>query len=155
MKSVQAPTPQSSLPDRIAHWIRSEGGDHALLLITVDGYMRPHVMMLARDEVFAVSATLLRVALGAASQSAENLRLRASATLALYDVDLACCVKTRAMKGPQPLLSGTVYCDLTVEDVRLDTPTRTEAAARLVTGLRFEGRAERTDIREKLAALRP
>lgn len=155
MKPVQAPTPQSSLPDRITAWIRSEGGDHALLLITVDGYMRPHVMMLARDEVFAASATHLRVALGAASQSAENLRLRASATLALYDVDLACFVKTRAMKGPQPLLPGTVYCDLTVEDVRLDTPTKTEATARLVTGLRFEGRAERTDIRERLAALRP
>ena len=150
MNSVFAPTPQSSLPDRIAAWIRSEGGDQALLLITVDGYMRPHVMMLARDEIFAVSDTHLRVAIGATSQSAENLRLRASATLAIYDADLACLIKTRAMKGPQPLLPGTVYCDLTVEDVRLDTPTKAEAPARLVSGLRFEGRAERADIREFL-----
>ncbi len=153
MDSVFAPAPQSSLPDRITAWIRSEGGDHALLLITVDGSMRPHVMMLARDEVFAASATHLRVAVGAVSQSAENLRLRGSATLAIYDADLACFIKTRAMKGPQPLLPGTVACDLTVEDVRLDTPTKAEPTARLVTGLRFEGRAERADIREKLAAL--
>jgi hypothetical protein len=152
MDSVIAPTSQPSLPDRITAWILSEGGDHALLLITVDGYMRPHVMMLARDEVFVASASHLRVALGAASQSAENLRLRASATLAIYDVDLACTIKTRAMKGPQPLVPGTVYFDLTVEDVRLDMPTKAEATARLVTGLRFEGRAERADIREKLAA---
>lgn len=150
MDPVFAPTPQSSLPDRIAAWIRSEGGDHALLLITVDGYLRPHVMMLARDEVFVESATHLRVALGAISQSAENLRLRASATLAIYDADLACLIKTRAMKGPQPLLPGTVCFDLTVEDVRLDTPTKAEATARLVSGLRFEGRAERADIRDRL-----
>lgn len=153
MDSVLAPTAQSSLPDRITAWIRSEGGDHALLLITVDGTLRPHLMMLARDEVLAASRTHLRVALAAASQSAENLRLRASATLAIYDADLACVIKTRVMKGPQRLLPGTVVCDLTVEDVRLDTPTKAEATARLVSGLRFEGRAERADIREKLAAL--
>jgi hypothetical protein len=153
MESVTAPTPQTSLPDRIAAWIRSEGGDHALLLITVDGYMRPHVAMLARDEVFVASRTRVRVAVGEQSQSAENLRLRGSATLAIYDADTACIVKTRAMKGPRPLLSGTVACDLTVEDVRIDSPTKAEATARLVTGLRFEGRAERADIRERLKTL--
>jgi len=153
MDSVFAPTPQSSLPDRVAAWIRSDGGDHAILVITIDGYLRPHVMLLARDEVFVASATRLRIALGAASGSAENIRLRASATLAIYDAGLACFIKTRAMKGPEPLLPGTVYCDLTVEDVRLDTPTAAEAAARLVTGLRFEGRPERTDIRERLRRL--
>ena len=152
MDSV-APTPQTSLPDRIAAWIRSEGGDHALLLITVDGYMRPHVAMLARDEVFVASRTRVRVAMGEESQSAENLRLRGSATLAIYDADTACIVKTRAMKGPRPLLPGTVACDLAVEEVRLDTPAKAEASARLVSGLRFEGRAEREDIREKLASL--
>lgn len=148
-----APTHQTPLPDRVAAWIRSKGGDHALLLITVDGTLRPHIMMLARDEVFVASRTLLRVAVGETSQSAENLRLRASATVAIYDADLACAIKTRAMKGPRPLLPGTLACDLTVEDVRLDAPTKAEATARLVTGLRFEGRAERADIREKLAAL--
>lgn len=147
------PTPQTSLPDRIAAWIRSEGGDHALLLITVDGTLRPHVMMLARDEVFVASSTHLRVAVVETSQSAENLRLRASATLAIYDADLACVIKTRALMGPRLLQSGTAVCDLTVEDVRLDTPTKAEATARLVSGLRFEGRAAREDIRDKLANL--
>ncbi len=147
------PTPQTSLPDRIAAWIRSEGGDHALLLITVDGTLRPHVMMLARDEVFVASSTHLRVAVAETSQSAENLRLRASATLAIYDADLACVIKTRALMGPRPLQPGTAVCDLTVEDVRLDTPTKAEATARLVSGLRFEGRAAREDIRDRLASL--
>ena len=150
MDLVIAPPAQTSLPDRVVSWIRSGGGDHALLLVTVDGYMRPHVMMLARDEVFVASPNHLRVAMGAASRSAENLRLRGSATLAIYDADLACVIKTRAMEGPKPLLPGTVSCDLIVEDARLDTPTHAEASARLVTGLRFEGRAERADIRERL-----
>lgn len=153
MDSVIAPPSNPSLPDRITAWIRSQGGDHALLLVTVDGTLRPHVMMLARDEVFVVSPAEVRVAVGEASQSAENLHLRASATLALYDADLACVIKTRVRRGPRPLQAGAAAWDLVVEDVRLDTPTKAEATARLVSGLRFEGRAERADIREKLAAL--
>jgi len=117
--------------------------------------MRPHVVMLARDEVLVRSLTHLRVALAETSRSAENLRLRASATLAIYGADLACAIKTRVVKGPRPLKPGSVACDLFVEEVRLDTPAKAEATARLVTGLRFEGRAERKDTREKLAALEP
>lgn len=143
--------PKSALPDRIARWILADGGDNALLLITVDGYLRPHVMMLARDEVVVISPTHVRVGIGAQSQSAENLRLRSSATLAIYDADLACVIKTHAMSAPRPLLPRTACCDLAVEDVRFDTPTATEAAARLVTGLRFEGRREHPEIREALA----
>lgn len=142
--------PQSALPDRIVRWILEDGGDHALLLITVDSHVRPHVMMLARDEVVVVSPTHLRVGIGDQSQTAENLRLRSSATLAIYDADLACVIKTHAMSAPRPLLPRTACCDLTVEDVRFDTPTTTEAAARLVTGLRFEGRREHPEIRAKL-----
>jgi hypothetical protein len=145
-----ATTPEPLVSDRIANWIRSEGGDHALLLITVDAYLRPHVMMLARDEVFVISSTRLRVAIGEKSQSAENLRLRSSSTLAIYDAGLACVIKTRTVENPRPLLKGIVACDLAVEEVRFDAPTTAEGSARLVTGLRFEGRAERHDIRERL-----
>lgn len=145
-----ATTPEPFVPDRIANWIGSEGNDHALLLITVDGYLRPHVMMLARDEVFVVSSTRLRVAIGEQSRSAENLRLRSSSTLAIYDADLACTIKTRTFGQPRPLLTGIVAFDLAVEEVRFDAPTAAEGPARLVTGLRFEGRAERNDIRERL-----
>jgi hypothetical protein len=148
-----ATTRTTPLPDRIAAWIRADGGDHALLLITVDGMLRPHVMMLARDEVFVVSPTQVRVAMGEGSQSAENLRLRASAALAIYDADLACVIKTRVVQTPRALLPGTLACDLAVEEVRLDTPARSEASARLTSGLRFEGRADRGDIREELARL--
>lgn len=144
------PAPLTSLPDRIVAWIRSEGGSNALLLITVDGFLRPHIMMLARDEVTVTSLTALRVAVGERSQSAENLRLRSSATLAIYDTDLACVIKTHTTQGPRGIAEGTVAYDLAVEDVRFDVPTAAEASARLVTGLRFEGRAERTDVRERL-----
>jgi hypothetical protein len=140
----------NTLPERIAAWIRLEGGDHALLLITVDGMLRPHIMMLARDEVRVISPTRLRVAIGEGARSAENLRLRSSATLAIYGADLACVIKTRATQGPRPLMPGTLACDLAVEEVRLDTPTAAEEGARLVTGLRFEGRARRQDIADRL-----
>ena len=147
------PSPRTSLPDRIVAWIRSEGGSSALLLITVDAWLRPHIMMLARDEIFVISDTKLRVASGGRTQSAENLRLRSSATLAIYDADLACVIKTHTIGGPREIAEGTVAYDLAIEEVRFDTPTAAEVSARLVSGLRFEGRAERADIRERLANL--
>ena len=150
MDSAMETPPNPALPDRIARWILEDGGDNALLLITVDGHLRPHLMMLARDEVVVISATHLRVGIGDQSQTAENLRLRSSATLAIYDADLACVIKTHAMSAPRPLLPRTACCDLAVEDVRFDTPTPTEGAARLVTGLRFEGRREHLEIRDRL-----
>jgi len=145
--------PQTALTDRIVMWIRSEGGPHALLLITVDGFLRPHIMMLARDEIVVMSATALRVAVRQGTQSAENLRLRSSATLAIYDHDLACVIKTHTTQGPRTLLPDTVAYDLAVEEMRLDTPTAAEASARLVTGLRFEGRAENAKVRSLLENL--
>jgi hypothetical protein len=148
---AMTPTPGTAVPERIEAWIRDEGGDLALLLITLDEAQHPHVMMLARDEVRVVSLTRLRVAVGEGSRTAENLRLRKTATLAIYDAGLACVIKTRTLAEPRALLPGTVACDLAVEDVRFDVPAATEGSARLVTGLRFEGRAERLDIREALA----
>ena len=153
MDSAMLTNPGPVIPDGIASWIRAEGGDHALLLITADAFLRPHVMMLARDEVFVISSTRLRVAIGDKSQSAENLRLRSSATVAIYDAGLACVIKAHAAAGPRELLPGTVAYDLAVEDVRFDAPTAAEGSARLVTGLRFEDRAERNDIRERLRIL--
>jgi hypothetical protein len=147
------PAPPTSLPDRVAAWIRSEGGSNALLLVTVDAFLRPHIMMLARDEVLVTSAASLRVAVGERSQSGENLRLRSSATLAIYDADLACVIKTHTTGSPRGIAPGTVAYDLSVEDVRFDAPTAAEGSARLVTGLRFEGRAERSDLIERLASL--
>lgn len=153
MDSSMATTPKTAIPDRVAAWIGAEGGDHALLLITVDAHLRPHVMMLARDEVAVLSSSRLRVAMGEDSQSAENLRLRSSSTLAIYDAGLACVIKTHAILGPRAVLPGAIAFDLLVEDVRFDAPTAAESSARLVTGLRFEGRAERSDIRERLRNL--
>lgn len=146
-------TPNASLPAQISKWIRDEGGHHALLLISTDAYLRPHVIMLARDEIFVISDTALRIAVGGSTRSAENLRARASATLAIYDEDLACTIKARVVAGPRKLPAGAAAFDLAIEEVRRDTPTAAESSARLVSGLRFEGRAERPDIQTALRTL--
>jgi len=140
-----------ALPERIKAWLRSDGGDQALLLITVDGQQRPHVAMLARDEARVMAANVVRVAVGERTRSAENLRARGAATLAIYDAGLACIIKTRAAGPPLPLMTGRSFCDLAVEEVRFDAPSPEEGAARLVSGLRFEGRPRRDDIQEALA----
>jgi hypothetical protein len=150
MDSLTPETAPPELPPGVVDWIARDGGDHAVLLITVDGYLRPHVMMLARDEIAVMTGSRLRVAVGEASQTAVNLRLRASATLAIYDASLACIVKTRVESGPRPLLQGAEVAELVVEDVRLDTPTAAEASARLVSGLRFEGREAKPEVRDLL-----
>jgi len=139
-----------ALTERVSDWILGDGSDHAVLLLTVDGYLRPHVALLARDEIAIPGPKTLRVAVGAGSRSAENLRLRSTATLCIYDADLACVVKTRAVRGPQPLGPGSLACELEIEDVRFDTPRAEEGAAHLVSGLRFEGRPARPDIRVQL-----
>lgn len=142
-----------AIPDNIVAWIRTSGGDHALQLITIDCYARPHLMLMARDEIHLISNREVRVAVGEQSSTSANLTMRTSATLSIYDAALACVIKTRAVGGPTPLTAGTVAYALVVEDVRLDVPTAAEGSARLVSGLRFEGRAERSDIRAALAAL--
>lgn len=145
--------PQTALTDRIVMWIRSEGGPHALLLITVDGFLRPHIMMLARDEIVVMSATALRVADDRRRRFSADWVPWRTATLAIYDHDLACVIKTHTTQGPRTLLPDTVAYDLAVEEMRLDTPTAAEASARLVTGLRFEGRAENAKVRSLLENL--
>lgn len=144
-----------TLPERIAAWIDTDGSDHALLLVSVDGHLRPHIMMLARDSVFVVSKERVRVAVGEASQSAENLRARSSATLAIYDIGLACTIKTHMVKGPRPLIPGIVAYDLAVEETRLDSPLAAEVSARLLGGLRFAGRQTPAGLREEIASLGP
>ena len=143
--------PMPTLPERIVAWIRDNGGDHALLLITVDGQLRPHVMMLARDEVVVVSASRLRLALGEASRSAENLRERTVGTLAIYDADLACVIKTRVRSGPALIMPGVTAFELDIDEIRFDAPSASEGGARLVTGLRFEGRKGREGLQSLLA----
>lgn len=138
------------LPPEVIEWISRTGGDQALLIITVDGQVRPHVALLARDEVRVVSPGRLRVACGVGSRSAENLKDRSGATLSFFDADLACSIKTRVSWPPRTLLPDVVAADLEVEEVRLDTPRPSEGAARLSCGLHFEGRPPRPDIQAAL-----
>jgi len=128
------------LSDRIRAWIERDGGEHAVQLITVDDWVRPHVMLLSRDEIEVVSDSSLRVRVREQSRSAENLRRRSSATLGIYDEGLACTVKTRWSGSPESRSDGVSTFELTVEDMRLDAPLDSEGPARLVSGLRFERR---------------
>lgn len=150
MDSGMTHSSEAALSDRIMAWIQTDGGDQALLFITLDAAMRPHVILLARDEVAVVSPSRLRVALAEASRTSGNLLVRPMATLAIYDADLACVIKLRALPAPRTVLPTTVAWDLAVEDVRFDAPAAAESAARLVTGLRFEGRPDRADLRAAL-----
>ena len=128
------------LSGRVRAWIERDGGDHALQLITVDDRLRPHVMLLSRDEIEVVSDSALRVRVQERSATAENVRRRSSATIALYDAGLACTIKTRWNGSPESTEAGASTFELTVEEMRLDAPLDSEGPARLVSGLRFERR---------------
>jgi hypothetical protein len=132
------PETRAGLTQRIQDWISTSGGDHAILLITVDDRVRPHVMLLAREEVSVASESSLRIRLREASRSAENLRRRSSATLCLYDAGLACAIKTHTLATSETSEGGVSTFTLSVEEVRLDAPLDSEGPARLASGLRFE-----------------
>ena len=97
-------------------------------------------MLLAREEISDVTESSLRVRMREASTSAENLRRRSSATLALYDEGLACVIKTRSVASSETRVEGVSTFSLEVEEMRLDAPHDSEGPARLISGLRFERR---------------
>jgi hypothetical protein len=143
-----------TIPDSVIDWIDSRGGNHALLVISVDARLQPHVMMAARDEVLVVSPGRIRLAVASGSQTRRNLHERSSATIALYDEGLAVWIKAHATADAMPFQGEGFAIDLVVDEVKLDAPSPEEGGARLVSGLRFEGRKPRPDLREKLKAAR-
>ena len=107
-----------------------------LPLLTVDDRGRPHPMLLSYLEVLAVSATTVRVAIGARSNSRRNLEARGAATLLIAEPDVTMYVKCRAAGAP--LIAGELArFDLVVEDVLEDEAEEGEGGARITGGVTY------------------
>jgi hypothetical protein len=106
----------------------------ALPLLTVDDKGRPHPMLCSYLELLAVSATAIRVAVGARSSARRNLETRGVATLLVIEPEATIYIKCRA--SGTPLLSGDLArFELIVEDVLEDAAAEGEAGARITGGL--------------------
>ena len=108
----------------------------ALPLLTVDERGQPHPMLLSYLELLAVSATVIRVAIGARSGTRRNLEARGAATLLVVEPDVTTYIKCRAAGAPR--LSGDLArFELIVEDVLEDEAAEGEAGARITGGLTY------------------
>jgi len=106
----------------------------ALSLITLDAGGRPHPILVSYVEVLAVSADVIRLAVGADGSAARNLAERGAATLLVVDADWTMYVKCRAAGAPliaPPLARFT----LRVEDVLEDSAAEWEGGARITGGI--------------------
>ena len=107
-----------------------------LPLLTVDERGRPHPMFCSYLELLAVSATVIRVAIGARSGARRNLEARGVATLLVVEPDVTMYVKCRASGAP--LLSGELArFELVVEEVLEDAAAEGEEGARITGGLTY------------------
>ena len=107
-----------------------------LPLVTVDAGGRPHPMFCSYLELLAVSATVIRVAVGAGSGTARNLEVRRAATLLIAEPDATLYVKCRAAGAP--LLSGNLArFELAVEEVLEDSAAEGEEGARITGGVTY------------------
>ena len=107
-----------------------------LPLVTVDDRGRPHPMFCSYLEVLATSATTVRVAIGAGSNTRRNLEARGAATLLIAEPDVTMYVKCRAAGAP--LIAGELArFDLVVEDVLEDAAAEGEEGARITGGVTY------------------
>jgi hypothetical protein len=87
-------------------------------------------------EVLATSATTIRVAVGARSNTRRNLEARDAATLLIAEPDVTMYVKCRAAGAP--LIAGELArFDLRVEDVLEDEAVEGEEGARITSGVTY------------------
>jgi len=108
----------------------------ALPLLTVDERGRPHPMLCSYLELLAVSASTIRVVVGARSSARRNLEARGAATLIMAEPDLTFYVKGRA--SVPPLAVGELArFELAVEDVLADAAAEYEQGARITGGLTY------------------
>lgn len=127
----------------------------ALPLLTVDEWGRPHPMLCSYLELLAVSASCIRVVVGARSSARRNLEARGVATLLMAEPDLTFYVKCRA-SSPPVAVGELARFELAVEDVLEDAAAEYEQGARITSGLTY-GPVPALDsewARATLAALR-
>jgi hypothetical protein len=108
----------------------------ALPLLTMDERGRPHPMLCSYLELLAVSATVIRVAVGARSSARRNLEARGAATLLIVEPDVTIYVKCRASGAPR-LAGELARFELVVEDVLEDAAAEGEEGARITGGLTY------------------
>ena len=107
-----------------------------LPLLTVDDRGRPHPMFCSYLDVLATSATTVRVAVGARSNTRRNLEARGAATLLIAEPDATMYVKCRAAGAP--LIAGELArFDLVVEDVLEDEAEEGEGGTRITGGVTY------------------
>jgi hypothetical protein len=107
-----------------------------LPLLTVDDRGRPHPMFCSYLEVWATSATTIRVTVGARSNTRRNLEARGAATLLIAEPDVTMYVKCRAA-GALLVAGELARFDLVVEEVLEDTATEGEEGARITGGMTY------------------
>ncbi len=126
------PDPQKRLSQQDLPQLRGR----ALPLLTVDDRGRPHPMLCSYLELLAVSATVIRVAVGGRSSARRDLETRGVATLLIVEPDVTMYVKCRASGAP--MLSGELArFDLVVEEVLEDAAAEGEEGARITGGLTY------------------
>lgn len=113
----------------------------AVPLTTPDPDGCPRVALLTLGEVRAVSPSQLAVAVLAGSRTALNLIRRRRGTLVVLQRGMAAYVQARAGRGRASLSSPERQIfPLTVQRVRMDSPTRDERGVSLLSGPTFGGR---------------
>ena len=126
-RALQARLSQKDLPRFLGR---------GLPLLTVDDRGRPHPMLCSYLEVLATSATTIRVAVGARSNTRRNLEARGAATLLIAEPDVTMYVKCRAAGAP--LIAGELArFDLRVEDVLEDAAAEGEEGAHITGGVTY------------------
>jgi len=108
----------------------------ALPFLTVDDRGRPHPMLCSYLELLAVSATVIRVAVGARSGARRNLEARGVATLLVVEPDATIYIKCRASGAPR-LSDDLARFELLVEEVLEDEAAEGEAGAGITGGLTY------------------
>lgn len=111
-----------------------------VIVATVDHAGFPHMALLSRGELVAVSSKQVRLVLNAEATTIENIASRSTVTLALIEPEVCCYVKGRGSVRDETLAETSLMpftarrVDVHVDSVLLDS----EARAAIVSGPRYE-----------------
>jgi multidrug efflux pump subunit AcrA (membrane-fusion protein) len=123
----------------------------AVVFSTPDPDGCPRVALLTLGEVRAVSPSQLAVAVLAGSRTAANLIRRRRGTLIVLQRGMAAYVQSRAGRGRVSVASPERQIfPMTVQHVRMDSPTRDEQDVALLSGPTFGGRGAAELFSEEL-----
>ncbi len=142
----------SELPEALFSRLTAPAGDRpflAVVVITSDSAGWPHPALLSYGEVVALEPTRLRFAIGAASQTADNLRRSGRVTFCFVEPGMVYYIKAR-LASEQRIrdFPGLARFEAAVEAALIDEPPPDEAGSAVLDGIRFtlpERRREQWD----------